>query len=233
VPANAEAAQRMQQIFSNTATPARPQPLVPARRKPRLEVLGSSQPRSSGWRGVAYVLCVLPPMVKMSRAEIVDWVGPTIQRYLGLPEKLVAPGPDVRWGSSAASGAATFGPGRVFPRSACQLGGEFAADRPRAELDGFHRRRPGCAGNDGVDDCRTANTIDPTGCPCAADKLGGHAGGVAEDDRAGAPSGGKRRPASSDSAARDHRSAGHPSPGPAPPLALTEQQPTTRRGIQP
>jgi len=28
----------------------------------------------------------LPPVVKMTRAEIIDWVGPTIQRYLGLPE---------------------------------------------------------------------------------------------------------------------------------------------------
>ncbi|HTZ13806.1 MAG TPA: hypothetical protein VMC78_09290 [Mycobacterium sp.] len=27
----------------------------------------------------------MPPVVTMSRAEIVDWVGPTIQRYLGLP----------------------------------------------------------------------------------------------------------------------------------------------------
>ena len=29
---------------------------------------------------------VLPPVVTMTRAEIVDSVGPTIQRYLGLPE---------------------------------------------------------------------------------------------------------------------------------------------------
>jgi hypothetical protein len=28
----------------------------------------------------------LPPVVEMSRDEIVEWIGPTIQRYLGLPE---------------------------------------------------------------------------------------------------------------------------------------------------
>jgi Tetracyclin repressor-like, C-terminal domain len=38
--------------------------------------------------GVAWCRFVLrlPPMVKMTRAEIVDWIGPTIQRYLGLPD---------------------------------------------------------------------------------------------------------------------------------------------------
>jgi len=38
--------------------------------------------------GVAWCRYVLrlPPVVKMTRAEIIDWVGPTIQRYLGLPE---------------------------------------------------------------------------------------------------------------------------------------------------
>jgi hypothetical protein len=28
----------------------------------------------------------LPTVVEMSRDEIVEWLGPTIQRYLGLPE---------------------------------------------------------------------------------------------------------------------------------------------------
>ena len=28
----------------------------------------------------------LPPVVAMTRAEIVDWLGPTIQRYLGLTD---------------------------------------------------------------------------------------------------------------------------------------------------
>jgi hypothetical protein len=38
--------------------------------------------------GVAWCRFVLrlPAVVKMTRAEIVDWVGPTIQRYLGLPD---------------------------------------------------------------------------------------------------------------------------------------------------
>ncbi len=79
---NAAAAQRMQQIFS-----AQLQPLV-ATLVPATE---------SGWRagliatqilGVAWCRFVLrlPPVVTMTRAEIVDWVGPTIQRYFGLPD---------------------------------------------------------------------------------------------------------------------------------------------------
>jgi hypothetical protein len=28
----------------------------------------------------------LPPVVEMTTDEVVEWVGPTIQRYLGLPE---------------------------------------------------------------------------------------------------------------------------------------------------
>ncbi|MGO8769830.1 TetR/AcrR family transcriptional regulator [Mycobacterium sp.] len=32
----------------------------------------------------------LPPVIEMSRDEIVEWLGPTIQRYLGLPEGTAA-----------------------------------------------------------------------------------------------------------------------------------------------
>ena len=28
----------------------------------------------------------IPPVVSMTRDEVIDWVGPTIQRYLGLPQ---------------------------------------------------------------------------------------------------------------------------------------------------
>jgi AcrR family transcriptional regulator len=79
---NAAAAQRMQRIFS-----AQLQPLVAS-----LVPAGES-----GWRagliasqilGVAWCRYVLqlPQVVTMTRAEIVDWVGPTIQRYLGLAD---------------------------------------------------------------------------------------------------------------------------------------------------
>jgi AcrR family transcriptional regulator len=79
---NAEAAQRMQDIFSTQLRPL-VERLVPA--------------AEAGWRagliatqilGVAWCRFVLrlPAVVAMTRAEIVDSVGPTIQRYLGLSE---------------------------------------------------------------------------------------------------------------------------------------------------
>jgi AcrR family transcriptional regulator len=79
---NAEAAQRMQDIFSTQLRPL-VERLVPA--------------AEAGWRagliatqilGVAWCRFVLrlPTVVAMTRAEIVDAVGPTIQRYLGLPD---------------------------------------------------------------------------------------------------------------------------------------------------
>ena len=33
----------------------------------------------------------LPPVVEMTRDEIVEWLGPTIQRYLGPPDGLTGP----------------------------------------------------------------------------------------------------------------------------------------------
>jgi AcrR family transcriptional regulator len=79
---NADAARRMQQIFTTQLQPL-VESLVPA--------------TESAWRGgliatqilgVAWCRFVLrlPPVVTMTRAEIVDSVGPTIQRYLGLPD---------------------------------------------------------------------------------------------------------------------------------------------------
>jgi AcrR family transcriptional regulator len=74
---NAEAAQRMQAIFAaqllpeiaktNAAEPARSAGLVAT------QMLGLALCR--------YVL-KLPPVVGMSRDEIVSWLGPTVQRYL-------------------------------------------------------------------------------------------------------------------------------------------------------
>jgi AcrR family transcriptional regulator len=80
--ANAEAAQRMQQIFSTQLHPL-VATMVPAAQTRWRSGLIATQIIGLAW--CRYVLR-LPPVVKMSRAEIVDWVGPTIQRYLGLPE---------------------------------------------------------------------------------------------------------------------------------------------------
>ncbi len=79
---NDEAAQRMQEIFQ-----AQIQPLA--------AYLVSDE--ESGIRAglvatqiLGMALCRfvlrLPPVVEMTRDEVVDWLGPTIQRYLGLPE---------------------------------------------------------------------------------------------------------------------------------------------------
>ncbi|OJZ76203.1 TetR family transcriptional regulator [Mycobacterium paraffinicum] len=79
---NGEAAQRMHEIFG-------------AQIRPLVDALVPSQ--ESGVRAgliatqiLGMALCRfvlrLPPVVQMSRDEIVDWLGPTIQRYLGLPE---------------------------------------------------------------------------------------------------------------------------------------------------
>jgi AcrR family transcriptional regulator len=79
---NADASQRMLHIFGTQL-----QPLV----------VTLAPPGESSWRsgliasqilGLAWCRFVLrlPPVVEMSRDEIIDWVGPTIQRYLGLPQ---------------------------------------------------------------------------------------------------------------------------------------------------
>lgn len=79
---NGEAAQRMQEIFGSQL-----QPLVAT-----LAPAGESGVRAGliatqilGMALCRFVLRI-PPVVQMSRDEVVDWLGPTIQRYLGLPE---------------------------------------------------------------------------------------------------------------------------------------------------
>ncbi|MGO8962405.1 TetR/AcrR family transcriptional regulator [Mycobacterium sp.] len=79
---NAEAAQRMQQIFSTQLHPL-VATLVPAAETRWRSGLIATQILGLAW--CRFVLR-LPPVVKMTRAEIVDGIGPTIQRYLGLAE---------------------------------------------------------------------------------------------------------------------------------------------------
>ena len=79
---NAEAAQRMQAIFGGQL-----QPLVAA-----LVPAGESGVRAgliaTQILGVALCRFVLrlPPIAEMAHDVVVEWVGPTIQRYLGLPD---------------------------------------------------------------------------------------------------------------------------------------------------
>lgn len=78
---NAEAAQRMQDIFTGQLLPviAKVNPKAPQRRAGLIatQVLGLALCR--------YVL-QLPPIVAMPRAETVAWLGPTVQRYLEAPQ---------------------------------------------------------------------------------------------------------------------------------------------------
>jgi AcrR family transcriptional regulator len=79
---NAAAAERMQQIFVDQL-----QPLV-ATLAPAPEVKWRAGLIATQILGLAWCRFVLrlPPVVTMTRAEIVDSVGPTIQRYLGLTD---------------------------------------------------------------------------------------------------------------------------------------------------
>jgi AcrR family transcriptional regulator len=79
---NGEAAQRMQEIF---VSQLRPQvaTLVPAEEAGARAGLIATQ--ILGMALCRFVLR-LPPVVEMSRDEIVGWLGPTIQRYLGPPD---------------------------------------------------------------------------------------------------------------------------------------------------
>ncbi len=79
---NAEAAHRMQQIFSTQLQP-QVATLVPVGES--LQRSGLIATQILGLALCRFVLR-LPPVVAMSRDEIVDWLAPTIQRYLGLPE---------------------------------------------------------------------------------------------------------------------------------------------------
>jgi AcrR family transcriptional regulator len=79
---NAAAAQRMQQIFSTQLRPL-VESLAPAPEVGWRAGLIATQILGLAW--CRFVLR-LRPVVTMTHAEIVDSVGPTIQRYLGLPE---------------------------------------------------------------------------------------------------------------------------------------------------
>lgn len=74
---NSEAAQRMQAIFAGQLLPvvAKINSTEPARRAALIAT------QTLGLALCRYVL-QLPPIVAMSRDEIVAWLGPTVQRYL-------------------------------------------------------------------------------------------------------------------------------------------------------
>ena len=74
---NTEAAQRMQEIFAAQLLPAIAK--INAGDAPRRAGLIATQ--VLGLALCRYVLR-LPPVVAMSRNEVVEWLGPTIQRYL-------------------------------------------------------------------------------------------------------------------------------------------------------
>ncbi|BBX46306.1 TetR family transcriptional regulator [Mycobacterium cookii] len=80
---NGDAALRMQHIFTTQL-----QPLV-ATLVPADEVRWRSGLIATQILGVAWCRFVLklPPVVDMTQADIIDLVGPTIQRYLGLPDR--------------------------------------------------------------------------------------------------------------------------------------------------
>lgn len=79
---NSEAAQRMHEIFGTQI-----QPLV-ASFVPAQDCAVRSGLIATQILGMALCRFVLrlPPVVEMTRDDVVEWLGPTIQRYLGLPE---------------------------------------------------------------------------------------------------------------------------------------------------
>jgi AcrR family transcriptional regulator len=78
---NPEAAQRMQEIFAGQLL------TVIAKLKPKApeRCAGLVATQMIGLAMCRYVLR-LPPIVAMSRDEVVEWLGPTIQRYLEGPQ---------------------------------------------------------------------------------------------------------------------------------------------------
>jgi AcrR family transcriptional regulator len=74
---NADAAQRMREIFAGQLLPviAKVNPVAPERRSGLV---------ATQMLGLALCLHVLklPPVVAMSHAEVAAWLGPTVQRYL-------------------------------------------------------------------------------------------------------------------------------------------------------
>jgi AcrR family transcriptional regulator len=77
---NSEAAQRMGEIFGSQLLP------VVAALAPTSEVATRAGLIATQILGMALCRFVLrlPPVVEMARDEVVDWVGPTIDRYLGV-----------------------------------------------------------------------------------------------------------------------------------------------------
>ena len=74
---NAEAAQRMQEIFAAQLLPV----IAGINSEEPLRRAGLVATQMLGLALCRYVLR-LPPVVEMSRDEIVSWLGPTVQRYL-------------------------------------------------------------------------------------------------------------------------------------------------------
>ncbi len=83
---NAEAAQRMLEIFVTQLQPL-VATLLPGQ-VPGEEAGARAGLIATQIMGLALCRFVLrlPPVVEMSRDEVVEWLGPTIQRYLGLSE---------------------------------------------------------------------------------------------------------------------------------------------------
>jgi AcrR family transcriptional regulator len=74
---NAEAAQRMQQIFATQLAPTVAR-LAPSDAGKRASLIAT---QILGLALCRYVL-KLPPIAQMARADVLAWVGPTVQRYL-------------------------------------------------------------------------------------------------------------------------------------------------------
>ena len=79
---NAEAAQRMQEIFKSQIQPLAASFVSDEESGARAGLVAT---QILGMALCRFVLRI-PPVVEMSRDEVVEWLGPTIQRYLGLPE---------------------------------------------------------------------------------------------------------------------------------------------------
>ncbi|MEE6175027.1 TetR/AcrR family transcriptional regulator [Mycobacterium sp. 050134] len=79
---NTEAAQRMHGIFGTQLEPLVASVVGRGESAKRAGLI-ASQILGMAW--CRFVL-KLPPVVDMTRDEIVEWLGPTIQRYLGLPD---------------------------------------------------------------------------------------------------------------------------------------------------
>ena len=83
---NGEAAQRMQEIFGTQLQPLVASVVPAAESGVRAGLIAT---QILGMALCRFVLR-LPPVVEMTRDEVVEWLGPTIQRYLGLPDGTVA-----------------------------------------------------------------------------------------------------------------------------------------------